>query len=262
MHGMVLVCAVLAVSCLSAVQAVAQEPITSSDIIPTVMDETSRGGLGQLDLILLSYPQGIGVNNNVEGIFNGDDANTDIPLAVLASTAQETYMTSIGDLRDFYGVNFPDGSGGSTAQQIVLFLNLNQTDDNGITLNELLIIADYSQIYGDLRDTPNAGDIPSELQNATNTNFSNGTVLADLVEPMVLPLNLQGEGFADYMILTGINPFDPSFTDDTRILFFADMSGLDNGAEVLFISGEFIPEPASLIMLALGGLAMLGRRKG
>ena len=81
---------------------------------------------------------------------------------------------------------------------------------------------------------------------------------------------LQGAGFADYMILTGIDPYDPLFEDDTRVLFFWSESQNNDGGETVFLSGsvqagdiEVVPEPATLVLLgtvALGA-AFAGQRR-
>ena len=94
-------------------------------------------------------------------------------------------------------------------------------------------------------------------------------MIANLVpEPAAnIPVNAQGAGFADYAIATGIDPFLLNPAD--VLLFNFSMSLLNDGAEELFLSGEFagsdipgIPEPATALLLGAGlvvGLAA-GRR--
>ena len=105
-------------------------------------------------------------------------------------------------------------------------------------------------------------DISSAEQNSTGSSYTGGTLAAWLdTSPKILPLNVQGAGFADYIIFTGVDPFDSAYADSTRILFFWDSSDHDDGGETYFLSGSVIPEPATLGLLLIGGLTLLRRRR-
>jgi hypothetical protein len=75
-------------------------------------------------------------------------------------------------------------------------------------------------------------------------------------------VNEQGAGFADYAIYTGIDPF--TLNDSDVLLFNISMSALSDGSEEIFLSGEYspydVPEPVTLMTLALGGLWAVSRR--
>jgi hypothetical protein len=236
--------------------------ITSADIFDTLGVEQGSGN-GTLDFIFFTESQG-GAENSASG-FDGDDANTDMPTGNHNTTAMESFVTSIGELRDFYKLNFPDGLGGSTVDEIVLFVDINQTTSGSdISLDGLEIWIDYDATFGDDRDDPGGTDpdgtyidVDSSLQNATNSSFSGGTLAAVLDSPKLLPLLAQhGAGFEDYAILTGINPFDDAYCATTRILFDWQSSGHNDGGETIFLSGEYsahdVPEPGALLLLASG----------
>ncbi len=234
--------------------------ITDADIVATIGNEVGSGN-GTLDLILLT--ESAGGSTNSSGGFNGDNAYTGMPTGSKLGDASGTYVTSFGDIRDFYRLTFPDGEGGSLVKQMVLFVDLNQikTGDT-VLLDTLEIVVDYDQIYGDDRDNPDSSDVTSDLQELTDANYSGGTTIASLDSPVSLPLNEQGGGWADYVINTGIDPFDPIWDDSTRILFHWVSTGHDDGGETIFLSGIFIPEPMTLwLLLAGGGIGIMRRRR-
>jgi hypothetical protein len=260
--------------------------ITDADIVSIPEPaHVVHSGAGQLDLILFAFANGVGVNNNElkeKGsiIFNGDNANTDMPLGTGNSQGQgdhrntwasESYITCIGNLRDFYRATFPDGQGGSTINEIVLFVDLcetgqgegNNTNDY-IMLTTLDIVVGYDAFpSGDIRNDPWNSDIGSDPQNSTGSGFGGGTTIANLdvaITPRMLPVTAHGSGWADCMIFTGIDPFDNAFTDDTPILFFWESTNHEGGGTDVFISGTHAPEPATMVLLTLGGLGMLLRR--
>ncbi len=238
--------------------------IDSSYFIALSGSETGSGN-GTLDFLLFTESAGGAANSG--GSFNGDNANTDMPKGNGNTTALESYITSIGDLRNFYILNFPDGSGGSTVNQIAIFVDVNETGGNqDISLDTLNIVQDYNASFGDDRDNPFGADISSALQNSTDAGYSGGTLLASLDASQILAYQNNGAGHADVVIYTGINPFDLAFSDSTRILFHWASSGHDNGGETIFLSGEFgaqdlpgpqVPEPASVALAALGGVGFV-----
>jgi hypothetical protein len=240
--------------------------ISDSDIVATTGNEVASGN-GQLDLKLFA-DSSANISNEYNG-FNGDNANTDTPGGGV-STMAEAYITSIGDLRDFYRWTFPDDNGGSTLDSMWLFIDLNQTPGLDVTIEALSVIIDYDHPYGDSRDDPWTNDVLTDLQTSTTDGWAwdlgepspiGGTVYSTIDTSKLLPLNSQGAGWADYGIKLGINPFDPVFTDDTPILFYWASGGHDDGGETMFFSGSYAstPEPATLLLVGLGALCL--RRK-
>jgi len=224
--------------------------ITDADILATTGNEIQAGN-GLLDFLFFDG-SATGQENQYLS-FDGDDSNTDMPHGG-GTSANESYITSIGELREFYTLCFNEAD----RHNIALSLDLNESVNGSIDLNALTVVIDYNQVYGDLRDNPASGDISSATQNLTNANFSGGTTVAWLdYSPKILPLNEQGAGWADYIISLGIDPFDPAFTDATRILIHWESTGHTDGGESIFISGMFLPEPATATSLALAGLAAL-----
>ena len=125
--------------------------ITDASIVQ-IPENAVGSGNGTLDLIL--FTESAGGTQNSNGPFNGDNANTELPTGGGHTTADESYVTSIGELRDYYRLNFPDGSGGSTANQIVILVDINQQGSGSsleIHLDTLDIYRDYSATFGDAR---------------------------------------------------------------------------------------------------------------
>jgi len=254
---------------LAAVLALAGGPLASvapadvirdEDVIALTGNEVGSGN-GTLDLILFTESAG-GSGNSTAG-FNGDDGCTDMPTGSGTPSATESYVTSMGEVRDFFRLNYPDGEGGSTVHRIALFVDLNQTGATNVVLNQLDLVIDYDASFGDDRDDPAAADVTSRLQNSTGAGFSGGTLLASLDGPKTLPLNEQGGGWADYAIVIDVDPFDSAFTDQTRVLFHWSSTGHDDGGETIFLSGTHadVPEPAVLGLLAAGAGLLLRRRR-
>lgn len=274
--GLALVVAALVISSVSPTLG---DYISEADIVPTP-GHVIHTRNGQLDLILFNFSNGAGVNNNelkVQGttLFNGDNANTDMPVGIgngAYPSASESYITSIGDLRNFYRTMFPDGEGGATIHEIVLCVDLNKTgkgqgnnDNDFITLMTLDIVVDYDPfLAGDPRNDPWSNDLDSAAQNATEDGFSGGMTAASLdpaMTPKTLTVNANGSGWADYMIYTGINPFDQAYSDETPILFFWESADHHGRGTDIFISGAAAPEPATMLLLGLGGTAGLWKRR-
>lgn len=235
------------------IAAVQADVITDLDIIPTMPDEIPSGN-GLLDFIFFDGSTE-GEENQCDS-FDGDDANTDMPFGG-GSTATESYITSIGELRDFYELCFP----GELVTDVALSVDINEAVSDYITLDALTVVIDYDPVYGDLRDNPASGDIDSDTQNLTETDFSGGTTVAWLdYAPKTLDENAEGGGWADYTIVLGVNPYD--YSPETRILIHWSSSDHTGGGESIFLSGDYyIPEPASILVLALGSLALIPRRR-
>lgn len=260
---------VVCVCLLMGAAAAQADVITDNDIIALAGSENRvHSGNGTLDLIL--FHDAMAGSGNTSGAFDADDAYIDMPKGSSAgnSTAIASYITSVGELRQFYILNFPDGQGGSTITDLLLIVDLNQVTGTDVILDNLTVVRDYDLIFGDSRDDPASNDIDSDTQALTGAGFTGGTVLASLdTSPKILALVRQGAGFADYAIRLGIDPFDSAFADDTPILFHWQSHGHDSGGESIFFSGSVsgfnhVPEPATLSLLALGGLvALLIRRR-
>lgn len=241
--------------------------ITSAHIVPVPVGTVGSGN-GTLDFILLT--ESAGGSTNTTGPFNGDNANTQMPTGSGNTTSNESFITSIGELRSFFVLNFPNGSGGSTVTQLVVMVDVNETGGpQTINLDGFDIIRNFDAFAppSDPRNAPFTNDITSSQQNATNAVFSGGTSLASLDStPKVLAQEAVGAGHPDQAIFTGINPFDVAYADSDRVLFHWVSSDHDNGGESIFISGtigpqDFAPEPASLSMLAVAGVLATRRAR-
>ncbi len=231
--------------------------IEGTDILPIPQHVTGSGN-GTLDLRMFTF-SGSEIQN-VAGSFNGDNGNNGLPQGGGADVMlfDESYVTTAGELKAYFNLNFPSGS----INEIVLYLDLNETGGGqpNNTLAKLDIILNPTSIQG----SPNPfGDVSSAPQAAINQGYTGGTTIAYLnPQPAAnLPVNNQGAGFADYAIYTGIDPF--GLNDNDVLLFNVSMRLLNDGAEEVFLSGEYspgdIPEPATMVLLALGGLTLLAR---
>jgi hypothetical protein len=264
--GVIAVCGA-ALSLFALPQCAGAALITSADIFPTTGHEVGSGN-GTLDFILMTESNG-GAGNHA-GSFNGDDANTALPTGAGRPTANATFITSMGELRSFYRLNFPDGSGGSTVHNMGMFIDINQVGPTSfLNLDDLRITVGYANFspVNDTRNDPAGNDISSNVQNSTGTTWTGGTIASQLdASPKVLPLNNQGAGFADHLILTNIDPFANAYTDTTRVLFHWESSHHDDGGETIFLSGTFAPqdvaspEPGAIGVLAMSALLLARRR--
>ena len=219
-------------------------------------------GLGTLDIVLFA---GATSNNSTY-----DGANTNMPGG--AKLVDAYYITSIGDLRSFYTQQFINN--GAVLNEMVILVDLNENVSKSANFDLLDIIVGNTDTYGDDRDNPSTTDIDSSLQNATST-VTGGSTIAEYATDSSFTTSKttieNGSGWADYGILTGIDPFDLAYNDSDRIVFHVQFSSLTNGAEEIFLSGEYsaidiineeIPEPATICILMLGcGLIVATSRK-
>ncbi|MDP6635612.1 MAG: PEP-CTERM sorting domain-containing protein [Phycisphaerae bacterium] len=216
-------------------------------------------GNGTVDLRMFTF-SGSEIKNQV-GSFNGDNGNNTLPNSGGAEVSlfDESYVTTAGELKAFYDLNFPTAS----IPEILLFLDISET--GGGEPNNRLVKLDIILNPATIQGGPDAsGDVSSDEQAAINQVYTGGTKIAYLdPEPADnLPVNSQGAGFADYAIFTGVDPY--ALADSDVLLFNISMDTLSNGSEEIFLSGTYgsiIPEPATMSLLAFGGLVALRRRR-
>ena len=236
--------------------------------IVAIPSGVTGSGNGTLDLRLATF-SGSEIGNTA-GIYDFDNGNNTLPQGGGADTSSfaESYVTTAGELQNYYNLNF--GATGPGQVQLVLFLDLNETG-NG-QLNNTLAILDIVLNPTTIQGNPiPSGDVTGAQQAAINQVYTGGTLLAELVpEPAGnLPVNNQGAGFADYAIATGIDPF--LYSPTAIVLFNFSMNTLNNGAEEIFLSGTFagtdianlpgVPEPGTGALLGAGLAALAARHR-
>ena len=237
--------------------------IKNNDIV-AIPDPVGVGsGNGNLDLLLFTQ----GSNDNVSGGFDGDDSNTEIAQGGGddLNTFSESYITSGAKLKAYYDLNFGSGN----VNEMVLFLDLNETGE-GLDFNfftKIDIILNPTAVQGS--PDPLTTDVQTSEQNGIDQTFTGGSVLASMeTNPSKnLPGGAQGGGFADWFVLTGVNPYD--FADGDEVLFNVSMSRLSNGAEAIFLSGLYqntdlppsVPLPGAVWLFGTGLLGLLGVAK-
>jgi hypothetical protein len=212
-----------------------------------ILPVTPGAGTGTLDYLFFTFSNAERDNCPSPGdggcaAFNGDNANTEV--AGGGDTMfDESYVTSMGEIQDFYLFTFPPPM--RTPDEIILFLDINeQGQDTMVDLCDLQIVTNYGNLVAPVDDPAN-NDVLKDSQNAIEGTFTFGTLEA-VLDPAFScpgsPLTLAtspGSGFADLMIFTGIDPFD--YPADTPVLFYVEMDSLTPGGEEIFLSGGFFP---------------------
>jgi len=254
----------------------AQITIEGSDTYE-IPANVGASGNGTLDLRLFTFSGSEA--DNASGGANFDNAVTDLPQGGGSpSSFADAYFTSFSKLRAYHLLNFPV----NTPDELVLFFDLNEagnpteTQNNQVTQLRIWSSPTVPNPVGSGNLDPAANDISSAQMSAIGTNFSGGTLIAAFDQsalPYTLPVVNQGAGFADFVIFTGVNPFDSAF-DGQNILIEIAMDGLSSGAEEFYLSGkhsnfdleialgiEPVPEPGTLTLLGVSGLAFLALRR-
>lgn len=197
------------------------------------LDSAPNGtGLGSYNLIL--FANSAGGSGNSSGNVNVDDSNRLLPTGNVSSSDSLFWMTSIGDLRAFYDLQF---GGAANVNNIVLFLDVNEegTGSNPIILETLTVYKNATTNPSSLFAANN--DLASEDQESI-TGQSNGSLLKQLAGSQSLDQLATGGGSDDWAIFSFINPYDQAFLPSDTLLFNFKISGLDNGPESLSISGK------------------------
>lgn len=266
-------------SVLAGVTLVGATTITNGSYTLRSLDPAPTGtGFGNYNVILFQNAAG-GSGNAGDGV-NVDNSNQNLPTGDPNTDSGSLFwMTSIGDLRAFYDLSF----GANKVTNIVLFFDVNET---GQPQDLNLVTLDIWRNATTTTTAPNTALNPTGANDLTSTQQQSiigrtgGTLLTQLgTSPQLLAQIATGSGADDWAIFTGINPYDPLLNANDTLLFNFRINTLNNGPEVLVISGTIsncdfagqtcpgggagtatgIPEP-STFMLVGAGLLIIGRR--
>lgn len=243
-------------ACVGVVTATASgAAIEATDILPIPGNAVGSGN-GTLDLRLMTYSGGEIPNSG--GTFDGDNGNNTLPQGGGTDTFSfaESYVTTAGELKAFYLLNFPN----QTIDELVVFIDLNETGGgeptNGLLTFDIVVNPTITGV------NPVNNDVLSGAQAGINQASSGGTLSSWLTSTHNLAVNNQGAGWADYAIFTGIQL--STLNNNDVVLFNVSMDSLNDGAEEVFISGRYspsdVPEPAALLTLAISGLLLIRRK--
>ena len=196
--------------------------------------ESAPSGTGQGSYNVILFAHADGGSGNASGGVNVDDSNRLLPTGNVSSSDSLFWLTSIGDLRAFYELQF---GGSANVNNIVLFLDVNEqgSGPNPISLETLTIYKNAKTAPDEL--FPANNDLSSDNQESI-TGQSNASLLKQLSSTQSLDQIGTGGGSDDWAIFTFINPYDVAYSPSDTLLFNFKISGLDNGPETLSISGK------------------------
>jgi hypothetical protein len=212
------------------------ETIDTDPYLFQSLDDLALNGTGLGNYNVILFANASGGSGNDGGSVNVDNSNTSLPTGGTSSSGSLFWMVSVADLQAFYNQQF--GSG--TINNIVLFLDLNETGGAGetVTITGLNIYQNATTTPTSL-DPTGTNDLTSTEQNNI-TGFTSGTLLAQLsTASQSLSQKDVGQGIDDWSIFTFIDPFDPSLLPTDTLLFQIMMTDLAAGGELLSISGSF-----------------------
>ncbi|NOQ63674.1 MAG: PEP-CTERM sorting domain-containing protein [Methyloprofundus sp.] len=237
----------------------ANATLITSDRIQQTTPGTVGSGNGALDILL--FTQGVNDNADSGSGLNFDDGNGGLGNVAGGDDGhwEESYFTSGKKLKDFFTLNFGGDSG-----EMMISLDLNEAgvgpgNTNYFSRLDIILNPTFVESGANPQPDPLTTDVQSDEQDAINQIYTGGTLLSsldltDFYAGTVLsgldgeghnvaknmPLSSQGAGFADYIVLTGINVYD--FADDDLILMNMSLNALSNGQESVFLSGTFSAE--------------------
>jgi len=229
--------ALAAIFTLASMRFASAETITTSSYLFQSLDALALNGTGLGNYNVILFENAVGGSGNSGGTVNVDNSNTLLPTGGTSTSQSLFWMTSVADLQAFYLQQF--GSG--TINNIVLFLDLNETGQAGetVTITALNIYKNATTTPLPSLDPTGSNDLTSAAQQSI-TGFSSGTLLAQLsTASQSLSQKSTGQGVDDWSIFTFIDPFDPSLLPTDTLLFNIMMSDLASGGELLSISGAF-----------------------
>lgn len=285
--------------CLLSPQALPVEILTSANVedLTKLPQNPTAQQVG--DLVMLTGGSGTDNNSTKIPTYDWDDANTSytpytgtVTPPVTNDLARGGYVTSWYELNQFYTVNSI-----SAGSSIGIAFDINQTGGSNLQLRDLrvygiemydattghgLTTSDLTTIFGatynwfspytsDLATT-DQDDITEAMANtlssSTNTSIHQlaATPTSILSDPITLAYGSPGNTGADSVVNTNLSwsgLYGSTFDANDVFLVWVQTSAHNDGSDRVFLTSQYIvPEPSTIGLLALAGIACGARRRG
>lgn len=232
---------------------------TSGRGIHTVFAAQTLANVG--DKIIATYtfttPTTIGGTSSSSGSFKAGLYDT------LGRALNQDHTYSSGSPNSIYGWNTVGGTGDAGIPGYMLDMDVNDPANNDLNIREHVVGATNGQFMGTAANFSSLGDGPNGVYTwAANTSYTGSiTIERTGAGEVTLTATLGAETFSvvDNASPTFVYDMLAFHVNSNRFGSTNAQNSPNNGIDFTNVKIEFIPEPASLALLGLGGLALLRR---